>query len=332
MKGVIKINNMEIMGQPSAPYKIKKKKRIVKISLWLATFLLGAMVIFLSAVPPVIMKDMVNQHVDFKKVYSAEDFGISSEKIILTTTDGFDIAAHEVFAENPKAVVIFISGIHNPSVTSFFGHAKMLQENGYASILYEMRAHGESSGDVICFGYKEYLDTKAVVDYIRANKKYNEIPIVVYGVSMGGATAINSIGEIEDIDGLISMSAYSSCEDVFYDNMINMGAPKIYAQIQKPFVKIYTAFKYGFESFGIYPKNEIMKLGDRPALIIHSEDDSQVPFINYQRIMKNAPEHVESWVREGDLHFIAKDEEAFFNPKMDKEYMDRILSFLNKHY
>jgi uncharacterized protein len=30
-----------------------------------------------------------------------------------------------------------------------------------------MRAHGESEGDMICLGYKEYLDTKAIVKHIK---------------------------------------------------------------------------------------------------------------------------------------------------------------------
>lgn len=39
-----------------------------------------------------------------------------------------------------------------------------------------MRAHGESDGDVICVGYKEHLDVRAVVDYIKANDRYNDVP------------------------------------------------------------------------------------------------------------------------------------------------------------
>ena len=61
---------------------------------------------------------------------------------------------------------------------------------------------------------------------------------------MGGATAINSIGEIEEIDGLISLSAYSSWVDVFYDNMVSLGIPKFVATIEKPFVWLFNYFKF----------------------------------------------------------------------------------------
>jgi len=82
-----------------------------------------------------------------------------------------------------------------------------------------MRAHGESEGNMICLGYKEFLDTKAIVQYIKNDSTYRNVPVVVFGLSMGGVTAINSIGEIPEIDGLISLSAYSSWEEVFCELM-----------------------------------------------------------------------------------------------------------------
>jgi hypothetical protein len=68
----------------------------------------------------------------------------------------------------------------------------------------------------------------------------------------------------------------------------------------------------------------MQKLGRRPALIIHSRDDSQVPHASHERIMASAPAHVESWVREGDLHCIG-------HPEVD-ESVGRIIGFLERHF
>ena len=311
---------------------MKKKRSIGKIATISLLSLSILFLIILSAIPPIIMKDMINGHVKFSRMYTAEEFGLTSEKVVLKTSDGLNIATYEVYTPTPKAVVIFISGIHNPSVTAFYGHSKMLKDNGYASILMEMRAHGESEGDVISLGYKEYIDTKAVVDYIISNPKYDNIPIVVFGVSMGGATAINSIGKIPEIDALISLSAFSSWEDVFCDNMINMGAPVFFAKMQKPFVKLYSIIKYGLDSNDVVPKKQIKKLEERPALIMHSKGDTQVPYPSFERILEVTPSHVEVWTREGDLHFIVGNSEDFTSPEKDQEYKEKIIGFLNKHF
>lgn len=319
-------SSQNITTNLKANQKHKKLKRVILILF--SIFILLSVAVF-SAIPPLITGDMVNSHIDFKETYSAEQFGIKSENMRLTTSDGLKIAAYEVFNPSPKAVVIFLSGIQNPSVTAFYGHAAMLQKNGYASILCEMRAHGESEGEVISLGYKEYLDVKAVVEYIKSNDKYRNVPIVVYGLSMGGATAINAVGEIPEIDGLVSMSAFSSWEDAFCDNMANMGMPKLISDIEKPFVKIYTGFKYGFNNINISPKNEIKKLGDRPALIYHSKEDSQIPFSSFERIVKNAPNQAETWVKSGDFHFPT---ESFDKPQDDIEYSNLLISFLDRNF
>ncbi len=281
-----------------------------------------------AAIPPLVMNDMVNLHVTFAETWTGAEQGLDPTRLVLTTQDSLDIVAYEVYAENPKAVIIFLSGIHNPSVTAFFGHARMLLDAGYASILLEMRAHGESDGDVIALGFKEHLDTRAVVDYIRADSRYAETPIVVYGLSMGGAVAINSMGQIPDIDALISMSAYSAWDDVFLDNM---GATGLLAAVQRPFVRLHTTLKYGWANRGINPKDQIQNLNGRPALLIHSRGDSQVPYANFKRLVARAPVHVETWVREGNLHFIVQ-EGLFLTPHEDTEYAARILGFLDRHF
>jgi fermentation-respiration switch protein FrsA (DUF1100 family) len=189
-----------------------------------------------------------------------------------------------------------------------------------------MRSHGKSDGNKIYVGYKEWLDVKAVVKYIKEKPLYNNVPVIVFGLSLGGATAINAIGEIANIDGLISLSAFSSWEEVFYDNM-SASVPKIIAKIEKPFISLVTYLKFGANSCTIKPKKTIEKLGNRPALLMHSKDDTQVPYRNFERLIYHAPSHVETFIREGDIHFMT---ENFGNPKIDEEYIEKIIQFINK--
>ncbi len=302
----------------------KKKKIIIGIIVGFIILSIG----FFISIPVLVMSPIVNMHVDFEKAWTAEEFGLESKHFFVETKDGYNISAWEVAAEDPKAVIICLSGIHNPSVTAYFGHSRLLQEHNYTTILMDMRAHGESDGNVICLGYKEYLDVKAIVDYIKADVAYKDVPVVVFGLSMGGATAINAIGKIPEIDGLISLSAYSSWEDVFYEQMA-MQAPVFIAKMAKPFVTLYTFLKYRVNVWSIKPYRQIENLGDRPALLMHAKDDSQVPFANLERLISHAPPHVETFVREGDLHFIT---EHFLEPENDEEYISSILDFLERHF
>jgi uncharacterized protein len=302
----------------------KKKKIIFGVILGFVLLILGSLV----TIPALVMNSLVNMHVNFDEVWTAEDFGIEAEHFYVTTDDKLKISAYEVSVENPKAIIICISGIHQPSATVYFGHARFFKENNYATILFDMRAHGESEGDMICLGYKEYLDTKAIVKHIKANPAYNNIPIVVFGLSMGGTTAINSIGEIPEINGLISLSAFSSVEDVFYEALASQ-SPVFLAKMVKPFIPMIALVKYKVNIWSIKPVKEIKKLGNRPALIMHTKEDSEVSYSNFERIIHHAPSHVKTFVREGDIHSIT---ESFTEPEKDTEYSTKILDFLDSNF
>lgn len=311
--------------------KKKGKARKRKVCIWL---LLAVMIIIIGifvAIPSVIMSSIVNTRMEVKTI-PAEEYGIEAESIKLTTVDGLSLAAWEVYTEDPKAIVILLSGIENPSVTAFGGYAKLLKDHGNASLLIEMRAHGESEGERVSLGMVEYLDVKAGVDYIKSKLCYEDVPIVVWGTSMGATTAINAAGEIPEIAGVISCSAYSSWPDAFYDHMVNMGIPKVIAAIQKPFVKLYLGFTYGFKKLRVNPVAEIQKLDQRPILLAHSKDDSQVPYASFERLMKKAQgDKVRTFVREGDRHFIC-DQEYFENPIEDQEFSAAVLGFLEENF
>jgi fermentation-respiration switch protein FrsA (DUF1100 family) len=231
-------------------------------------------------IPFVAMNSITNGHVNFNRIWTAEEFGLEAEHFFIKTEDGLNISTYEVAVDTPKAVIICLSGIHNPSATIYFGHARLFKDHHFATILFDMRAHGESDGNKIYVGYKEWLDVKAIVKYIKEKPLYDNVPIIVFGLSMGGATAINSMGRIADID---------SCS--------------------------------------IKPPKEIVKLKNRPALLMHSKDDSQIPYKNFEILLKHAPPHVETFIRDGDMHFIV---ENFEYPEKDKEYSEIIIQFINK--
>ncbi len=282
--------------------------------------------IVLTAIPIVVTRDIANRHVAFSQTWSGDAYGIESERVGLTTSDGLELAAHAVHHPTPKAVVIFLSGTHNPSVTAFFGHAAWLREHGYASLLVEMRAHGESAGERIGLGFEEVMDVQAAVDHLGRHPAYADVPIVAYGLSLGGATAINATGLTPEIDVLVSLSAFSSWSDVF---VASMGLPEPFASVQRPFVDLYTSLAYGFDRRAITPKAQIRNLGDRPALLVHARGDTQVPFDSFERLVAHAPPHVETWVREGDEHLIVADG-AFLRPQDDAAYAARVLGFLDR--
>jgi fermentation-respiration switch protein FrsA (DUF1100 family) len=157
-----------------------------------------------------------------------------------------------------------------------------------------------------------------------------DLPIVAMGTSMGGGTVITAAGELAEIDAVISLSAFSSFADLVADYMVSYEMPRPLAELDIPFMNGYLGFHFGFDYLKYSPVNGIAKLGKRPILMMHSTDDSQVPYTQFEKLRAKAQENnidVTAFTREGDEHFICY-EEYFENPVQDTEFSEAILNFL----
>ncbi len=312
-----------------------KRRLVFKI----ITLTLCLISVVLIIVPPVAVYFITNGHIEYEldeshplqKVYSSSDFGLISNDRMLTTEDGYRVWASEVAVDNPKAVIIYLSGIQQPSVTYFYGHAKWLKKEGYASILLEVRGHGKSEGTRVSLGFEEVKDVQAVMDYIKMQQSYANIPVVIHGVSMGGAIAVNAFGQIPEIDGLIAMSAYSSFEEVVIETMKQYHVPGFIAAIEKPLFRLALGLAFGKESFELVPEKQVQNIGDRPALFIASAFDTEVIPANMERLLARAPQHSEGWLRVSEKtgHFIIENHNIE-DVELDTEYCQRILAFLEE--
>lgn len=66
-----------------------------------------------------------------------------------------------------------------------FGYARMFAEHGCASLLLEMRSHGESKRGFVVLGFREHRDVRAAVDCLRAQPRCANVPIVIFGLFVG---------------------------------------------------------------------------------------------------------------------------------------------------
>lgn len=305
-----------------------KNKIIIGILILLVIFIMG----FLIAIPNIIMPMFVGQRYEPEQ-YNSSDFGIESEEINLKTEEGLELVAWRTKALKPRGTVTILSGMQGPSVTDFFGYAKMLADNNWDSLLIEMRAIGKSEGDEIGLGMMEWKDVKAGVEYIKNDEEMKELPIVAMGTSMGGATSIVAASQVKDIDGVISMSSFSSFQEIF-EFYMSEKVPEFICKMDAPFLSAYLGFHYGFDKLKYTPIKNISKLGERPILLMHSTEDSQIPFSQYENLLSEAKKNnvdVTEFIRQGDEHFICY-EKYSKNPEEDVEFYNSIINFLNDNF
>ena len=261
--------------------------------------------------------------VDYSAEYEAWAFGLPSpDSLTLRNQYGDEVVACEICPALPVGIVICISGIDAPSVSAYYGHAREFYKLGYATFTMDVRSHTAIDDKY----YEEVKDVQAVIDYIKSKNEYTNLPIVVMGVAMGGTVAIRSMIASYDISAVVSMSAYSSFEDYFALN--RLGADPRY---DLPNISIKDLANMSVEdSVSLSMLCRVKGIDHRPVLLMHSKKDRHISYAYFQRLakeMKKYTNQLESYVVEGEEHYICRD---FLNPASDREYFQVLTDFLKR--
>lgn len=110
-------------------------------------------------------------------------------------------------AENARATLLFVHGAGSSRYSPFFntlGFYENLQANGISVFTFDQRNHGNSTftDGYLRMGATEYRDVQAASDWLRKYRP-SDAPLIICGLSMGGATAIYAIADGLAADGLL---------------------------------------------------------------------------------------------------------------------------------
>lgn len=173
-----------------------------------------------------------------------------------------------------KQTVIISHGYKGNGET-MANYAQLFHELGYNVLLPDDRAHGKSAGRYITFGWLDRLD---YLDWLKRiiNHDGEDVQIVLFGVSMGGATVEMMSGEQlpAQVQAIIADCGYSSIDDeLVYLLKRNFHLPKY------PFLPAVSAINRRRLGFNLHQVSSVAQLKHnyRPILFIHGEKDVFVP-------------------------------------------------------
>jgi pimeloyl-ACP methyl ester carboxylesterase len=156
------------------------------------------------------------------------------------------------------------------------------------TLVVDQRAGGKSEGTTICFGIKEKYDCLEWIKY--AIDRFGDIPIMLTGVSMGGATVLmaSELDLPKNVKCIVSDCPYTSPYEIIALECEKMGIP---AKLGMPFVclgaRIFGNLKLSGEGAEKAVRNTKV-----PILLVHGEDDDFVPFEMGKRIYEANPEMI----------------------------------------
>jgi len=151
------------------------------------------------------------------------DWGITYDDVTLKTDDGLTIRGWYLPSQNRAAVILLHSIAANRFGTRDL--ALMFVRHGYGVLMIDLRAHGESEGDILTFGGNEYLDVSAGVDYLQTRTDVDAERIGVMGLSLGASVSVLSAAQdtrlaavAADAPGAVVFKDWPK-PDTFYDSL-----------------------------------------------------------------------------------------------------------------
>jgi pimeloyl-ACP methyl ester carboxylesterase len=136
-------------------------------------------------------------------------FQLPFEDVGFRAADGVELSGWWVPASEARGTVVLVHGL-NRSRIEMVKKTPFLHAQGWNALLFDLRHHGASGGDRSSFGHHEKQDVHAAVDFARAR---SEAPVVLWGVSLGGAAATLAAAEDPKVAALVCDSSYRSLRD-----------------------------------------------------------------------------------------------------------------------
>lgn len=202
--------------------------------------------------------------------------------------------------------------------TQMLARARFLHRSGYATLLIDLPAHGESAGSRITFGGREAEGVTASLAFVR-----RELPgerVAVIGVSLGAASTVLA-HFAQPPDAVILESMYPTIEEALTNRLTMRLGPM--GALFAPALLWQLPLRTGVKVQDLQPIRSLPHLG-APVFIASGAEDQQTPWAETQRLFEAAKEPKEMWQVEGAGHV---DLHAFSS----EEYERRILNFLEKY-
>jgi len=132
------------------------------------------------------------------------DLGPRARDVVLTRSDGVELAGSYIPSRNGAAVIAF-PGREGPQA-----HARMLAGHGYGVLLFDQTGDGESQGDPNGLGWDGEKDVMAAIAFLKRQPDVERGRIGGLGLSVGGELLLETAAHTRDLQAVVSEGAGSS--------------------------------------------------------------------------------------------------------------------------
>lgn len=241
---------------------------------------------------------------------------LNASSFVIESESGSTISGWHCRPSESNGVIVLLHGIRG-SRLSMLERARMLHDSGYATVMIDLQAHGESPGEAITVGHLEKHDARAAVEFAR--RKHANEPIGVIGVSLGGAAAV--LASPLEIDALVLEAVYSTIDDAIHNRVSAKLGPA--AAVPSALLLLQLSPRLGFSAADLRPIDHMPNLAC-PVCVVSGTADRHTTLAETRSMFDAAAEPKDLWLVEDADHadLFGVDQAA---------YREKILDFFEQH-
>ena len=216
-----------------------------------------------------------------------------------------------------QGIIIVMHGVRASRV-DMLDRARFLSRAGYAVLLFDFQAHGESAGNQITFGYLESKDARAAVMFAHTIAPDKKVGVI--GVSMGGAAVLLADPPLS-VDAAVLEQVYPTLRDAIGDRIsMRFGA---WSEALTPLLSWQLRPRLGISNQALRPVDHVEKMPG-PKLFVGGAADQNTTESEVRNMFQVANSPKELWIIPGAEHVdLCRFGKA--------EYQDRILDFFARY-
>jgi dipeptidyl aminopeptidase/acylaminoacyl peptidase len=209
------------------------------------------------------------------------DLGWVADSLRIPTAGGKTLFAWfvPVKSAGPSAAVVVMHG-WGANASMMLPVLAPLNAAGFAVLLIDARCHGASDDESFMSLPRFAQDIEAGLDWLKQHPGIDAARLTVIGHSVGAGAALLTATRRDDVQAVVSLSAFAHPKEIMRSLMDEAGIPY---PLLGWYVMQHVQAVIGARFDDIAPINSMTKLRC-PVLLVHGADDQVVPFQNVERL------------------------------------------------
>ncbi|HWN97713.1 MAG TPA: alpha/beta fold hydrolase [Blastocatellia bacterium] len=248
--------------------------------------------------------------------------GFAFEDVTISSFDGTRLYGWWMAASKPAPTIVVLHGVKK-NRTDVLRTALVLRRAGFNVLLFDGRAHGDSEGRFVTYGFFERRDVETAIEWLIAEKGIERNRVGLAGESMGAAIALQVAAHNSWIGAVWADSPFASLRRVAEEFVRRVTRLPVAVLNPVMWTTMRVAnYRGNFDIETVNPL-ELAKKITCPVTLVHGTKDQVIATAHSEQIYEALSGNKQIWFVEGARH-------ARSVRFAKSEYSDRLIRFFTE--